>query len=202
MRRSLRLGLFVVGLLAAVASPARAEWQLKPFGGITFGGSTTLDDLDHQAGKPKLNLGISGLWLGEVVGVEGDIATTAGFFSGDQKSLQTLILRSHVATVTGNVVVALPRRIAQYGLRPYAVAGIGIMHVGIDDNLRALPFSDTLPAWDVGGGVTGFLSDFVGLNWDVRMFRTTGSQKTVTGVSVGPEQLSFWRATMGLSIRL
>ncbi len=76
------------------------------------------------------------------------------------------------------------------------------MHVGFDDNLRALPFSDTLPAWDVGGGVTGFLSDFVGLNWDVRMFRSTGPQKTVSGVSLGPEQLSFWRATMGLSIRL
>lgn len=191
-----------MGLLAAVAAPARAEWQMKPFGGITFGGSTTFVDLDDQAGKPKLNLGISGLWLGEVLGVEGDVATTAGFFSGDPKSLQTLILRSHVATVTGNVVVALPRRIAQYGLRPYAVAGVGIMHVGFDDNLRALPFSDTLPAWDVGGGVTGFLSDFVGLNWDVRMFRTTGSQKTVTGVSYAPEQLSFWRATMGLSIRL
>lgn len=191
-----------MGLLVAVVAPARADWQMKPFGGITFGGSTTFIDFDDQAGKPKLNLGISGLWLGEVLGVEGDVATTAGFFSGDGSSLQTLILHSHVATVTGNVVVALPRRIAQYGLRPYAVAGLGIMHVGFDDNLRALPFSDTLPAWDVGGGVTGFLSDFVGLNWDVRMFRSTGPQKTVTGVSLGPEQLSFWRATMGLSIRL
>jgi hypothetical protein len=202
VRRSLRLGLLVLGLLAAVTAPARAEWQMKPFGGITFGGSTTFVDLDDQAGKPKLNLGISGLWLGEVFGVEGDVATTAGFFSGDSSSLETLILRSHVATVTGNVVVALPRRIAQYGLRPYGVAGFGMMHLGFEDNLGALAFSDTLPAWDVGGGVTGFLSDFVGLNWDVRMFRTTGSQKTVTGISLAPEQLSFWRATMGISIRL
>ena len=47
-----------MGLLVAVAAPARAEWQMKPFGGITFGGSTTFVDLDDQAGKPKLNLGI------------------------------------------------------------------------------------------------------------------------------------------------
>ena len=36
-----------------------------------------LVDFDQQAGKPKLNLGISGTWLGEVVGVEADVAPTS-----------------------------------------------------------------------------------------------------------------------------
>src|SRR4051812_13597386 len=117
-------------VLALGPAVAHADWQLKPFGGITFGGSTTFVDLDHQAGNAKLNLGVSGLWLGNVFGVEGDVATTAGFFSGSSNSLDRLILRSHVATVTGNVVVALPRRMAQYSLRPYAVAGFGMLHVG------------------------------------------------------------------------
>ena len=201
VRRLLGPGILAL-LLALAPATARAEWQLKPFGGVTFGGSTTFVNLDNAAGKPKLNLGVSALWLGDVVGLEGDVATTAGFFSGDPKRLQTLILRSHVATVTGNVVVAMPKRIAQYGLRPYAVAGLGLMHVGFDDNVQALPFSNALSAWDVGGGGTGFLTDFVGVNWDVRIFRTLRSEKGVTGVSIGPEQLSFWRATMGFSIRL
>lgn len=191
-----RLGVLAL-LLALVPSTARAEWQIKPFGGITFGGDNTFPNFDRQAGKPKLNLGVSGLWLGDVLGLEGDVATTAGFFSGDQK----LILRSHVATVTGNAVVAMPRGIAQYGLRPYGVFGFGMMDVSLFDNLNALPISRRLPAWDVGGGATGFVNDFVGLNWDVRYFRSM-SDKPVSGQSVAPEKLSFWRATMGISIRL
>jgi hypothetical protein len=201
VQRSVRVGTLAL-FLALAPAVAHADWQIKPFGGITFGGSTTFVDLDHQAGKAKLNLGVSALWVGNVVGLEGDVATTAGFLSGNSNSLDRLILRSHVATVTGNVVVALPRRMAQYSLRPYAVAGLGILQVGFDDNLRALPFSNTLSAWDVGGGATGFLTDFVGINWDVRLFRTLRPEKAVTGVSVGPEQLSFWRATMGFAIRL
>jgi len=201
VRRLLCHGLFALAWLLLPAA-AHAELQVKPFGGITFGGSTTFVDLDGVAGKAKVNLGVSGVWLGNVVGVEGDVATTSGFFSGDPNKLQTLTLRSHVATVTGNVVVAMPKRIAQYGLRPYGVAGLGMMHVGFDDKLSALPFSNWLSAWDVGGGATGFLNDMVGLNWDVRMFRTLQAEKAVSGVSYAPERLSFWRATMGISIRL
>jgi hypothetical protein len=184
-------------VLAMAPSAAHAELQVKPFGGITFGGGTTFVNLDQAAGSPKLNVGVSAVWQGEVLGIEGDVATTSGFFSGEKK----LILRSHVATVSGNVVVAVPRHLAQYGLRPYAVGGFGMMHVSLFDNLAALSFSDSLAAWDFGGGVTGFLNDYVGLNWDVRMFRTLGG-RPVAGFSFGPEQLSFWRTTMGLAIRL
>ena len=201
MRRFIRLGFLFVSLAFAPAT-AGAEWQVKPFGGVTFGGSTTLlIDLDNQAGQPKLNLGVSGLWLGNVLGVEGDVATTAGFFSGDPSS-SPLVLRSHVATVMGNAIVAMPKSISQYGLRPYAVAGLGGMHISVGDNQHAYPFASWLTAWDLGGGATGFLSDFVGLNWDVRFFKTLQSQPGGTGVSVGPGQLSFWRATMGISIRI
>jgi hypothetical protein len=43
------------------------------------------------------------------------VATTAGFFSGDQSSPDTLVLRSHVATVMGNDCG--DAGISQYGLR-------------------------------------------------------------------------------------
>ena len=198
MRGFIRVGFLLVSLVLAPAT-ARAAWQVKPFGGVTFGPSSTLlIDLDHEAGQPKLNLGVSGLWLGDVVGLEGDVATTAGFFSGDPSSEGTLILRSHVATVMGNAVVALPKSISQYGLRPYVVAGLGGMHVSTTDNVTAFPFAKWLSTWDVGGGATGFLNDFVGLNWDVRFFKTLQTEPGGTG----PEHLSFWRATMGISIRI
>ena len=85
-------------------------------------------------------------------------------------------------------------------LLAYAVVGLGSMHVGEYDNVSALPYSNWLPAWDVGGGATGFLSDFVGVNWDVRRFQTLGGANTATGI--GAEKLSFWRATMGFTFRL
>jgi hypothetical protein len=186
-------------LLGLIPSAAHAEFQVKPFAGITFGGNTTFVDLDDVSGSAKLNLGISALWLGEIVGIEGDVATTSGFFTGSGDG--RLVLRSHAATVTGNVVVAMPRRIARYGLRPYAVAGFGMVHVGLFDRDLVIPFGETLAAWDFGGGATGFLNDYVGLNWDVRMFRTQAGRE-VAGFSFGPAHLTFWRATMGLAIRL
>ena len=76
-----------------------------------------------------------------------------------------------------------------------------MMDVGLYDNLAALPISSVLAAWDVGGGATGFLSDFVGLNWELSYFKSM-SGKPISGQSVETEQLSFWRATMGISLRL
>lgn len=194
-----RLWLIALLVLAAAATPARAsaEWQLKPFGGLTFGGASPFVDLDRVAGKAKLNLGVSALRLGEVFGLEGEVATTSGFFSG-----QTKVTQSHVATAGGGIVIALPRRISEYSLRPYAAAGVGLAHVSFSDGLKTSVFSDFLPTWDVGGGATGFVSRNVGVNWDVRLFRTIRAQQPISGVVVREGTLSFWRATMGFAIRL
>jgi hypothetical protein len=59
----------------------------------------------------------------------------------------------------------------------------------------------SLGVLDFGGGATGFLTDRIGLNWDVRYFRSVGGEEG-TGLSFGKEQISFWRATMGVAIRL
>ena len=181
---------------ALVPAAARADWQLKPFGGVTFARQSPFVDVDHVSRAPKFNLGVSSVWQGEIFGVEGDIATTSGFFRGELGT----IIRSHVATFTGNVVVALPRRMAEYSLRPYAVAGAGVSHVSFSDGL-AVAFSDAPSIWDVGGGVTGFVSRNVGVNWDLRRFQTIRSQP-VTGQVVEEGKLSFWRATMGFTIRM
>ena len=37
----MRVGLGVLALVLGLSSPAFAEWQLKPFLGVTFGGETT-----------------------------------------------------------------------------------------------------------------------------------------------------------------
>ena len=185
-------------LVAGLPARASAEWQLKPFFGGAFGGQTTFVDLDHGVGNKHIVVGASGVWLGEVVGVEADAGHAPGFF---QTSSGHLVLTSSVTTLTGNVVVALPRRLTQYTLRPYFVGGGGLMRVRIDDAVSVLRVSRTMRALDVGGGATGFLTNRVGVDWQLRYFRSAGGVDEQRAISIGAEQLSFWRASMALAIR-
>ena len=50
-----------------------------------------------------------------------------------------------------------------------------------------LPVSRTLAALDIGGGVTGFFTNRVGVSWDVRYFRSLGAGDN-NGISFGNEQ--------------
>jgi len=191
-----RSGLLVVALLFGlmfVPARASAEWQIKPSLGVTFAGNTTFFP-NVDAGKSRLAVGVSGMLIGEVVGLEVDIGHTSGFFG----TAGGLVLSSGVTTFTGNVVLAMPRHLTKYTLRPYIVGGAGMMRVRIED-LADVIGGDNLPTVDVGGGVTGFVTNRIGVSWDVRYFRS--GQGPVNGISLAPEQLSFWRANMALAIR-
>jgi hypothetical protein len=195
---NVRLVALTMVLLAP--SAASAEWQIKPFLGVTFGGGTTLLDLEGAVGSANVAVGVSTLLIGDTVGVEADLGYAPGFFqSGDRQ--QPLVVASGVTTLTGNVVVAMPRHLTQYTLRPYFVGGAGLMHARSEDFFGALPVATTLPAVDVGGGVTGFLTSRFGVNWDVRYLRSFRGADAGSGVSFGAETLSFWRANMALAIR-
>jgi hypothetical protein len=148
------------------------------------------------AGKPHVAFGVNGLGVGQVFGIEGDVSFAPGFF---QAKRQQLILGSSVTTATANLVVAFPRRWSQYTLRPYAVGGGGVMRVHIDDVNGVLAVDSSLGTVDFGGGVTGFLTDRVGVSWDVRYFRSFGGDSR--GFSIGNEQMSYWRAMMAVAIR-
>jgi hypothetical protein len=194
----MRAGVLALALFLFSPAQASAEWQIKAFLGVTFGGGTTLLDLDHAAGSPNIVIGANGALLGNVMGVEVDLSRAPGFFqSGDQH----LVQRSSVTTLTGNVVLAPPRHLTEYTLGPYFVVGAGLMRARSNDFLGLLTVASTLPAMDVGGGVNGFLSDRIGVTWDARFFRSVGG-KELRGSSLGPqqasEQLSFWRTSMGL----
>jgi hypothetical protein len=184
-------------LLLLMPATAAAEWQFKPFFGAAFAGNTTLIDLEFAAGNVHPAVGVTTLLIGEMVGIEADLGVSPGFFSAGGN----YVVRSSVTTVTGNVVIALPQRITQYTLRPYFVGGAGLMRARSELFLDPLPVASTLPAVDIGGGVTGFLTRQLGLNWDVRYFHSLGGAETAKGLSIGPERLSFWRASMALAIR-
>ena len=201
----MRVTAVAIALVAAASATAhaQAEWQVKAFIGPLFGASTTINDLDQATGKSHTTYGASFTELWEVFGVEGEIARTPGFFEREPTG-QNLVLSSSLLTLTGSLIVALPRHIAGYGLRPYGTVGGGMLRAEYDDTLTVLPVSDTMAAVDFGGGVTGFLSRRIGVNWDIRRVQSVG------GYSLGPtflqhpddrQELSFWRATFAVAIR-
>ena len=58
-----------------------------------------------------------------------------------------------------------------------------------------------IPEIDLGVGVVAFLTNRVGVSWDIRRFQSIGTSTPDVGLSFGGESLSFWRATMGAVIR-
>jgi hypothetical protein len=209
------VGVLMLAVLLCAPADAGAEWQFKPLVGVTFAPFTTYNDPEHAAGSaspadPEVDSGSSHLafggalvLIGEVFGAEMDLGHAPGFFEaieagGEQEKL---VLGSSVRTLTGNLVVALPRRVSEYTLRPYVVAGLGVMYVKVKNALTISQFdvADRVPAIDVGGGATGFFTDRLGVGWDLRYFRSVGSAPGVTLFEDG--QLSFWRANMSVVVR-
>jgi hypothetical protein len=191
--------LVVGGLLLAPVGAAAAERQIRPFIGATFGGGTTFVDPEGAVGKPNLAIGASGVFLGEVFGAEIDVFDAPGFFESGDKDLVHV---SRVMTFTGNVVVAAPHRLTEYWLRPYVVAGGGLMRVKTTTSFSVFDVSTVVPAVDVGVGAVAFVTNRIGVCWDLRRFQSVGGNSGGdVGLSFGDQHLSFWRATMAAVIR-
>jgi hypothetical protein len=186
--------------LFALLQPASAsaEWLIWPYIGLKFAGSTTLPDLEQAADNTNLTIGGSITILGEgILGVEGDVGYSPRFF--ERETEQIIIASSSVSTVTGNVIVAVPRSVTRESLRPYALGGIGLMHVGIDDVLDFAPDRNFL-CLSIGAGAIGAVSQRTSIRFELRHFRnlTTEDEESV---SFGRTRLSFWRATVGVTLR-
>lgn len=188
----------VAGLLLLSSRAFAADRQIRPFIGATFGGGTTFVDPENAVGKANLAIGVSAVFLGEVFGTEVDIADAPGFFESGDKHL---VLGSRVTTISGNVVVAAPHRLTEYSLRPYFVGGAGLMRVRTSTAFSVFDLSSIIPGFDVGVGAVGFLTNQIGVCWDVRRYQSVGSNTGKVGLSIGDEDLSFWRATMAVAIR-
>ena len=184
-------------LLCAPTATAHADWLFTPFIGTTFGAETSFLVFDEGAGR-KLTFGGSVALLGSgIFGVEGDIGHTPGFFEGNDP--QGLVLSSRVTTVSGNVLVAAPLAVTRESLRPYVVAGLGLMQARTKNAADLFPVDRNLLGFTIGGGALGFLSERTGLRFDIRHIRAVSGAENpfVPGVA----RLSFWRATAGVTIR-
>lgn len=195
----LKLLSFVIGLAWVVPSPAHADLIITPFIGFKFAGATNLVDLEKGAGNTKLTLGGSvGLLGNGILGVEADFAHIPHFFEGDEPA--GLVTSSQVTTLVGSVILALPRSMTRDSLRPYAVAGLGLIHASTEYTLQVLRINSNLLGLALGGGAIGPLTKRTSMRFEVRYCRNLTKDEGPL-VGFGSTHLTFWRATAGVTLR-
>ena len=187
-------------LLLSSTPASAAERQARGFIGATFAGTTTIVDPEDAATRPSISLGGSLVFLGEIFGAEGEVSDGPGFFEAGSRNL---VNYSRMTTFTGNVVIAAPHRLTEYALRPYVVAGAGLMRLRRTTAQNVFDVATSVPVFDVGAGALGFLTDRVGVAWELRRFQDLGKNISHDpGLSFGQEQhLTFWRVTMAVVFR-
>jgi hypothetical protein len=191
--------LLVVAMLLAVPGTARAEIFVIPFMGVKFGGSTSIVDLELSSDDARFTLGVSALFLGSgIIGFEGDFAHIPSYFESDEV-LPLIKKSSYVSDLTGNVVFALPEGVTGGGLRPYVVAGGGLIHAQSEDFLEILIVRRTVPAINLGVGAFGLITNNVGVRFDLRHLRSLTKEDPLGTVG---RKIIYSRFTIGLLLRL
>lgn len=188
----------VTATFGVMAAPASADWLVTPFVGAKVDAKTNLVDLDQASGTTKLAVGASVSLLGEgLFGIEGDVGYLPGFF--DSSGRGGLVSSSRVVSAMGHVLVTPPARVMRDSLRPYVTAGVGWMHVGISDLRGVFRVRDDYAAMAVGAGAIGRTGRRTSVRFDLRRFQTMTEGQART-VGPGTTRLSFWRASVGLSL--
>jgi hypothetical protein len=192
--------LLLLLLLAGLPRSARAQDLLFiPYLGFTFAGESSLfADLERGSTESASAIGGSVEWVGAGwLGVEGDLGYVPGFFErGDR---QLVKYGSFVTTLTGSAIITLPLAVTRESLRPYFAAGGGVLWAESEDITATFPIRSTMPALTLGGGAVGFLSDTVGVRFDLRYIRSLGQGEEMV-VTEGP-RVKLWRGTIGLVLK-
>ena len=207
-RACLKVARLCACIVILIPASASAEWQFTPWLGYSFNGSTTLIDfglLNNQTAndEPHLNFGGSVSLLGDgPFGLEALYIDTPNFFESKQFNIvlpRTLSSRTYA--LMGNGVLTTPRSWNRYGLRPLLSGGIGLIHASAEDQLDVLAYRLNLWGVNVGGGATGFLSDRVGIRFDLRYFQNISSvpEEELPQLTLGdPLRLRYWTASFGV----
>ena len=207
VRRFLVTTALVLISLAATPSKASADWLFTPFIGVNFGGSATfndaLGDLEDEFEK-RGTFGASLAWMGAgAIGFEIDFGYTPNFFESTEGSGNFDYGDNNLTTLMANLIVGAPiGGQTGGGIRPYGSGGIGIMRSKITDPgdlVGDLSANDL--AFNVGGGVSGFFSDNIGLRGDVRYFRQLQDSSNDGDLDLSLGSLRFWRGTVGVVFR-
>jgi len=186
--RLLRLAAFITALVAGIAHPARAQGFISPFAGYNFGGDAAGCATLQNCEDKRLNVGVSFGTTHGIFGFEEDIGYASEFFGKTPGGSNALL------TVMSNLMLVIPAG----PIRPYAVVGLGLIRPHVQFDAASLALDQNALGYDIGGGINIFLVHAIGIRGDVRHLRTV--QDLTLGV-FSNDQLDFWRASAGITLR-
>ena len=199
MQAALPRGLAICCLFVLVLpQAAAAEWHFTPMLGATFFGDTNIVDPDRATPDVHRNFGGSVALLGGgILGAEGLVVWTPGFFTGELG----LVRRSRTIAAMGNVVFTAPRRWTEYSLRPFVSGGFGVLAASKTEtaDVFSTDRNRNIPAFNIGGGAIGFLSERTGLRFDIRYYSSFIHSDELT--DEGPFSMRYMTASVGLVLR-
>jgi opacity protein-like surface antigen len=177
-------------LFVLAAAPARADWLITPYLGSAFGGDTTSQHVIYGASAAWMSRGI--------VGVEIDGSIAPDLLDEDDGVILG-IADSSVTTLMGSIVVGAP--LGEPGVRPYAVAGAGLIRSRVSDADDIFDLDDNSFGINVGGGVHALVRKNLGLRADLRYFRGVRDTDSSDDIDLELGSFDFWRASVGATFR-
>ena len=205
MRKLLMTSVLVITASAAAPTPAAADWLFTPFVGINWGGAANFGDVGdfEDEFEKRGDFGASLAYMGAgAIGFEVDFGWSPNFFENTTGSGNFDFGDSNVTTLMANLVVGVPiGGQSGPGLRPYASGGVGIIKSRIGDAGDLFDVSSTDWGFNVGGGITGFFTDNIGLRGDLRYFRSLQDNEPDDEFDVALSDFRFWRGTVGVTFR-
>jgi hypothetical protein len=192
-RRAILATLF---LLALVPGRASADTLIVPFWGVNFGGDSG-KTFSSAAESKQQTFGASvSFFGGGVIGIDADFGYSPDFFG------KTDAGGSSVLTMMGNVVLAVPFGGQKgFGVRPYGLAGVGVLRSSADFAGLFDEGDQNSVAWNVGGGVLVFFGNRFGVRFDIRYFQAFDDLDTSAGVLDAPGKVDFTRGSLGFVFR-
>lgn len=197
-----------LALVAVAGAPrqASADWLFTPFIGVNWGGSAGFTDFSgdfEDEFEQKMNFGAQLSWMGAgALGFEVDFGFAPNFFENTSGGGDFAFGDSNVTTLMANLKVGAPFG-GQHGggIRPYASGGVGLIKARIDDPDDLFEVKSTDWGFNLGAGVAGFFSDNIGVQGDVRYFRSLQDNEPDDEFDVALGSFRFWRGTVGLVFR-
>ena len=198
LRKLLISSALALALIPATAN-AQQGWFVTPFVGANFGGSANFEDFsdfDDEVEK-RIDFGATVGWNPHIVGFEVDLGWSPNFFENTVGNSNFEFGDSNVTTLMGNVLVSAP---PGRNVRPYGSAGLGLIRSrvsGIGTLFDDVSRNDL--GMNIGGGVTGQVTDHVGIRGDLRYFRSFENDENDNTFDLGLSDFDFWRGTVGVS---
>ena len=183
-----RILILAAALLGYSVLPAQAQGFISPFAGYNFGGDSANCISLQNCEEKRLNLGVSFGSTHGIFGFEEDVAYARDFFGKTPGGNNAML------TVMTNLMLVVPAG----PIQPYALIGLGLMRPHLQFDAVSLALDKNALGYDIGGGLNIFLSHAIGIRGDVRHLRTF---QDVTLGLFSNDQIDFWRASAGLTLR-